>query len=59
VGTALPVRHVDPRPGDVRHSQADATRLLALFPDVAPTDLADALRATVAWFRAEVVADAS
>jgi UDP-glucose 4-epimerase len=59
VGAELPVEHVEPRPGDVRDSQADSARLLALFPDVVPTDLADALRATVAWFRAEVAADAS
>lgn len=45
------VRHTDPRPGDVRHSQADQTRLRELFPDVAPVAFADGLAATVEWFR--------
>jgi UDP-glucose 4-epimerase len=46
----LPVDHLKPRGGDVRHSQADATRLHELFPAVEPVDLADGLRATVEWF---------
>jgi len=45
--------HVDPRPGDVRDSQADQTRLRALFPEARPVALVDGLRATVAWFRSE------
>jgi UDP-glucose 4-epimerase len=51
LGHELPVRHVDPRPGDVRHSQADRTRLCQLFPDVQPTPLPEGLRETVAWFQ--------
>jgi UDP-glucose 4-epimerase len=51
VGHELPREHVDARPGDVRHSQADATRLRELFPDVEPEPLDDALRATVDWLR--------
>jgi UDP-glucose 4-epimerase len=58
IGRPLPVEHTEPRAGDVRHSQADSTRLRELFPDVVPTELTDALRATVAWFRAEVAAGA-
>jgi UDP-glucose 4-epimerase len=50
-GGHLQLEHVDPRPGDVPHSQADRTRLCRLFPDVRPTPLAEGLRATVAWFR--------
>jgi UDP-glucose 4-epimerase len=42
--------HVETRSGDVRHSQADQTRLCRLFPDILPTPLPDGLRATVAWF---------
>lgn len=42
----------DPRPGDMRDTQADDTRLRSLFPDVVPVALEDGLRATVAWFRA-------
>jgi len=46
---------VDRRPervGDVRHSQADDTRLRALFPAVSPVALAEGLAATVDWYRA-------
>jgi UDP-glucose 4-epimerase len=52
--TSLEVEHVETRAGDVKHSQADSTRLQELFPDVVPTALPDALRATVDWFRADV-----
>jgi UDP-glucose 4-epimerase len=50
-GHGLQLHHVEPRTGDVPHSQADRTRLCRMFPDVQPTPLADGLRATVAWFR--------
>jgi UDP-glucose 4-epimerase len=53
VGTPLTVEHVETRAGDVKHSQADSTRLQELFPDVAPTPLPDALRATVDWLRGQ------
>jgi UDP-glucose 4-epimerase len=53
LGTPVTVEHVETRAGDVRHSQADSTRLQELFPDVVATPLADALRATVDWFRAQ------
>jgi UDP-glucose 4-epimerase len=53
VGHAVSVEHVETRAGDVKHSQADSTRLHELFPAVTPTALPDALRATVDWFRAE------
>jgi UDP-glucose 4-epimerase len=58
IGEPLAVEHLDPRPGDVRHSQADATRLHELFPDVEPVDLDVGLAKTVAWFRAEAEAEA-
>ena len=51
VGHELARHHVEPRAGDVRHSQADPTRLCNMFPDVQPTVLSDGLRATVEWFR--------
>ncbi len=50
LGAPVTVRHTDPRAGDVRHSQADASVLHELFPDVRPTELADALRHTIDWF---------
>lgn len=51
LGTPLAVEHTDPRPGDIRHSQADSTRLRALMPSLPEDDFDAALRATVAWFR--------
>jgi UDP-glucose 4-epimerase len=51
LGHPVEVTHTEPRPGDVRHSTADGSRLAALFPDLAPVDLDTGLRATVDWFR--------
>jgi UDP-glucose 4-epimerase len=50
LGVAVDRRHVDPRPGDVRDSQADQTTLRSLFPDTVAVPLDDGLRATAAWF---------
>jgi UDP-glucose 4-epimerase len=47
--------HVDPRPGDVRDSQADQTNLRRLFPAVVPVGLDEGLRRTVDWFRTGTV----
>jgi UDP-glucose 4-epimerase len=52
LGEPVAVEHVESRAGDVKHSQADSTRLQELFPDIEPIALPDALRATVDWFRA-------
>jgi UDP-glucose 4-epimerase len=52
LGRSVARNHVEPRPGDVRDSQADQSRLRSLFPDVVPTPLVDGLRATVDWFTA-------
>lgn len=41
------------RSGDVRHSQADKRRLLDLFPNVMPTDLATGVQRTTDWFRTQ------
>ena len=46
----LLVEHLPERPGDVRHSQADDTRLRELFPDVDEVDFREGLLATVDWF---------
>ena len=51
LGGELPRVHVDPRAGDVAHSQADSTVLRGLFPDVQPVAFAEAVRRTVEWFR--------
>jgi UDP-glucose 4-epimerase len=50
-GRTATVVHRDPRPGDVRHSQAHNESLRALFPDVAPVPLEEGLAETVAWFK--------
>jgi len=51
LGRPLQRAHTDTRPGDVRDSQADRTRISTLFPDLTPVALEDGLRATVEWFR--------
>jgi UDP-glucose 4-epimerase len=50
LGRRLEVEHHDPRRGDVRHSQADNSRLRALFPEVQPVNLRDGLVQTIDWF---------
>jgi len=49
---SLSIQHTHPRPGDVRDSQADHSRLRSLFSDLVPIGLEEGLRATVEWFRA-------
>ncbi|MEV0724393.1 NAD-dependent epimerase/dehydratase family protein [Micromonospora purpureochromogenes] len=49
LGRRLDVLHEAPRPGDVRDSQADSTRLLALFPSVRRYSLRAGLEETVSW----------
>lgn len=51
LGHPVEVTHTDPRPGDVRHSQADQTLLRSLFPDIEPAAFAQGLAETVDWFR--------
>jgi UDP-glucose 4-epimerase len=53
LGRNLPVAHVETRPGDVRHSQADASLLHSLFPSVKPVSLSVGLARTLAWFEEE------
>ena len=53
LGTEPEVDHQPPRAGDVRHSQADSSRLLQLFPDVEETPFDEGLAATIAWFTAQ------
>jgi UDP-glucose 4-epimerase len=50
-GRPLACDHGPPRPGDVRHSQADQSRLRTLLPDVQPVEFGEGLRQTVAWLR--------
>jgi UDP-glucose 4-epimerase len=50
LGHPVTTEYLDPRAGDVRDSQADSSRLKALFPNCAPMPLAEGLRATIDWF---------
>jgi UDP-glucose 4-epimerase len=50
LGRPLERHHSEPRPGDVRDSQAEQARLRRLFPDVDPIPLDEGLRATIEWF---------
>ena len=51
LGQPLEREHQPPREGDVRDSQADNGRLLALFPGIDPVPLREGLATTVDWFR--------
>jgi UDP-glucose 4-epimerase len=51
LGAPIERNHIEPRTGDVKHSQADNTRLRALFPDVTPVPFTEGLQATVDWMR--------
>jgi len=51
LGRPIERHHVDPRPGDVRHSQADAGRLHQMFPAIQPVPFTEGLARTVDWFR--------
>ena len=50
LGRPVAAEHTAPRPGDVRDSLADSTRLCELFPEVQPVAFEEGLRRTVAWF---------
>lgn len=49
-GLTATVEHRDPRPGDVKHSQAENAVLRSLFPDVVPVSLSEGLTRTHEWF---------
>jgi UDP-glucose 4-epimerase len=59
LGHPLEVEHLPARTGDVRHSQADGTRLAALFPGSVPVGLEEGVARTVEWFHAAASADAA
>lgn len=48
-GVVAEVVHRDPRPGDVKHSQADNSVLRSLFADIKAIPLDQGLAETVAW----------
>jgi UDP-glucose 4-epimerase len=51
LGVSLVRVHREERVGDVRHSQADNSVLMSLFPEVVPVSLDEGLRVTVEWLR--------
>ena len=51
VGGGPPPRHVEPRPGDVAHSQADSSRARKAFGFVADVSLPEGLTLTAPYFR--------
>ncbi|MGN7225873.1 NAD-dependent epimerase/dehydratase family protein [Dietzia maris] len=52
-GRKPPIEHRDPRPGDVKHSQAINETLVSLFPSISPMPLDEGLRSTYNWFQEE------
>jgi nucleoside-diphosphate-sugar epimerase len=51
LGTSIAPTHVEPRPGDVRHSSADTSAATADLGWRPETGLTEGLRRTVDWFR--------
>lgn len=51
LGKPLERRHLEPRAGDVRDSQADNYALKLLFPDIRPVELEEGISKTIEWFR--------
>ncbi len=49
--TDVQICHDPPRPGDIRHSDANSALLYELFPGTQPTPFHDGLQATIDWFR--------
>lgn len=58
VGHPLQRAHVEPRVGDVAHSQASSELVRTLFPDVRPAELTDELRRTWDWMRSNATTPA-
>lgn len=51
LGRRLDRSHGEARPSDVRHTKADPSLLLELFPDIEPIGFDEGLAATVEWWR--------
>ncbi len=54
LGTHVPPIHSDPRPGDIRHSEADISRARRDLGYEPAVSIADGLPATVAYFRQRI-----
>jgi len=53
LGVRVDIDHRPARPGDVPHSQADNSRLKALFPTIEPVGFDDGLARTIDWFKTQ------
>ncbi|MDA2958500.1 MAG: NAD-dependent epimerase/dehydratase family protein [Actinomycetota bacterium] len=51
LGRRVAIDHLPSRPGDVKHSQADNSALMALVPGVSAVPFEHGLRTTIDWFR--------
>lgn len=58
-GASVAARYAEPRPGDVRHSQADVSLARDLLGFVAAVPVEEGLGRTVAWQRGQAEADPS
>jgi nucleoside-diphosphate-sugar epimerase len=58
VGSSIEAIYQDPRPGDVKHSQADITKARALLGYTPTVQFDEGLRRTLEWCRAESAAAA-
>jgi UDP-glucose 4-epimerase len=56
LGRDVMTEELPARSGDVRHSQAETTRLRVLFPDIVPTPLREGVALTAAWLAEELAA---
>ena len=54
LGVQLEVEHLEPRAADVRDSQAEASKLQALFPKIRAVGLSEGLERTIEWFRSSM-----
>lgn len=59
IGSDIDAVHGPPRPGDVRDSQADLTRAKAILEYAPMVSLAEGLKLTVDWYRAQCPAPSS
>lgn len=50
-GQTAEIEHREPRPGDVKHSQAKNDSLRSLFPEVEPVTLNEGIAATLHWMQ--------
>jgi UDP-glucose 4-epimerase len=55
IGRPVELLHLPPRTADMRHTQADSTRLRQYFPQITPVSLVEGLDHTLAWLEAQLV----